>query len=118
MSFVDAFNQAGVFAKLSLLVGFGPPLLAIVYIVQRTESTLAILRPVSLASIFAGISGLIAGLIAVLTGLAAMDPEPVLVSAVYAGLAEGLVAPFVNFGLLAVAWLLVAVAMLRRPRLD
>ena len=61
--------------------------------------------------------GLVAGLIAVLMGVAATE-GPVAVSNVYVGLSEALVAPLVNFGLLSVTWLLVAIGMMRRPRLD
>ena len=53
MDFIEAFNQSGIFAKLSLLVGFGPLGLALGYILRPAERTLAILRPVSLAAIFA-----------------------------------------------------------------
>jgi hypothetical protein len=118
MDFIDAFNQAGIIGKLSLLVGFGPLGLAIAYVLRPAERTLAIMRPVSLAAIFAGICGLVAGLIAILMGVAAELPRPVHVAAVYIGLSEALVAPFVNFGFLAAAWLLVAVGMMRRPRLE
>ena len=118
MDLVDAFNQAGVFAKLSLLVGFGPPGLATLYLARPTERTLLVMRPVSLAAIFAAIGGLTAGLIATLTHTAATLPEPINLASVYVGLAESLVAPLVNFGLLAVAWLLVAIGMVRRPRVD
>jgi hypothetical protein len=118
MDFVEALKQSGIFAQLSLLVGFGPPALAIAYVRRPEERTLAIMRPVSLAAIFAALCGLVAGLVAVLMGVAATLPRPVHVSNVYIGLSEALVPPFVNFGLLAAAWLLVAVGMLRRPRLD
>jgi hypothetical protein len=118
MDFAEAFKQSGVFAKLSLLVGFGPLALAIWYAVRPAERTLAIMRPVSLAAIFAGICGFIAGAIAVLTGIAATLPQPVHMAGVYAGLSEALVAPFVNFGSLAAAWLLVAVGMMRRPGVE
>jgi hypothetical protein len=117
MDFVEAFNQSGIFAKLSLLMGFGPPGLAIAYVLRPAERTLAILRPVSLAAIFAAICGFGAGLIAILMGVAATG-GPVAVSNVSVGLSEALVAPLVNFGLLSVAWLLVAIGMMRRPRLD
>ena len=118
MDLVDVFNQAGVFAKLSLLVGLGPPGLAAFYAVRPAERTLLIMRPVSLAAIFAAISGLVAGLIAGLTHVAATLPDPINVGSVYVGLSEALVAPLFNFGLLAVAWLLVAVGMVRGPRLE
>ena len=118
MDFVELYNQSGILAKLSLLVGFAPPGLAVGYVFRPAERTLALMRPVSLAAIFAGICGLVAGLIAISTGIAATLPGPVNVSNVYAGLSESLVPMFVNFGLLAVAWLLVAVGMMRRPRVE
>ena len=118
MNFIGAFNESGVFARLSLLTGFVPLGLALAYVVRPGERMLAIMRPVSLATIFAAICGLIAGLIAVLMGIAVTLPRPIHVANVYKGLSEALVPPFVNFGLLAVAWLLVAVGMMRRPRLD
>lgn len=117
MDFFDAFNQSGILAKLSMLVAFGPPGLAIAYVLRPSERKLAIMRPVSLAAIFAGISGLVAGLIAILMGMAA-TPPPVNMANVYVGLSEALVAPFVNFGSLGAAWLLVAVGMMRRPHLG
>lgn len=118
MSFIDAFTQAGVLAKLTLLVGFVPLLLSGAYVFYPSERTLALMRPLSLATIFAAICGLAAGLVAILLGVAATLPAPVHVPNVYTGLSEALVPVFVNFGLLAVAWLLVAVGMLRRPRLE
>jgi hypothetical protein len=118
MNLIDAFRESGGFARLSLLTGFVPLGLAIAYVRRPAERTLAIMRPLSLAAIFAAICGLVAGLIAVLMGVAVTLPKPVHVANVYKGLSDALVAPFLNFGLLAVAWLLVAVGMMRRPRLD
>jgi hypothetical protein len=114
MDIVEAFNQSGVFAKLSLLAGLVPPGVAIVYAVRPTERKLAFMRPVSLAAIFAGISGLTAGLIAVLLGVAATPQGQIGMSHVYLGLSEAIVPAFMNFGFLAMAWLLVAAGMLRR----
>jgi hypothetical protein len=51
MDFIEALKQSGIFAQLSLLVGFGPPALAIAYVRRPEERTLAIMRPVSLAAI-------------------------------------------------------------------
>ena len=115
---ITAFNQSGVFAKLSLMMGFGPPGVAIAFLVRPGDRTLAVLRPVSLASIFAGVAGLTVGLIAVLMGVANTTPESTYSRNVYIGLAEALVPLFFNFALLSVAWLLVAFGMLRRPRVE
>ena len=116
MDFFQAFNQSGIIAKMSLLAGFVPLGFALAYAVRPAERTLVILRPVSLASIFAGICGLMAGLIAILRGVAATSGPVASVPALYVGLSEALVAIFVNTGILAISWLLVAVGMLRRQR--
>jgi hypothetical protein len=118
MDFVQMFNQSGFFAKLSLLVGFGPLGLAVAYVLRPAERKLALMRPVSLAAIFAAVCGLLAGCIAVLTGIAVTLPEPLNMSSVFAGLSEALVVPFVNFGLLSTSWLVVALGMMRRPRIE
>jgi hypothetical protein len=114
MDLIEAFTHAGVFAKLSLLVGFVPLGVAIFYVVRPTERTLTFMRPTSLASVFAGICGLVVGVIAVLMGIGATPPAQLDVSRVYPGLAESLVPAFVNFGFLSASWLLVATGMLRR----
>jgi hypothetical protein len=119
MSFFQGFNQAGFFAKLSLLVGFVPLGLAIAYVFRPAERKLAFMRPVSLAAIFAGVCGVFNGLIAVLMSVAVSSPpDSTRVPAVYVGLAESFVPAFLNFGFLAVAWLLIAVGMMRRPKLS
>ena len=117
MDLVEAFNQSGFFAKLSLLLGFVPLGFAIAYAIRPAERTLAVMRPISLASIFAAISGVSLGGIIVLMGIAATDERP-LPSSVYAGVSESLVPAFVNFGILSASWLLVAVTMMRRARLE
>jgi hypothetical protein len=119
MDLIEAFNQSGWFAKLSLLAGFIPLWFATAYALRPAERTLALLRPVSLAAMFAAISGVTAGLIAVLRGVAVTLPEPFAARAdVYVGLSEAMVPVFVNFGCLAVSWALVGIGMLRRQRLE
>ena len=110
---MDMLDQLGWFAKLSLLVGLGPLAVAVVYALRPTERALAFARPVSLAAIFAGISGLTGGVAMGLKRLATV-PDAIDRAAFYMGLAESLVPAFVNFGCLAVAWLLIAAGMLRR----
>jgi hypothetical protein len=114
---LELFNHVGVFGKMTMLVGFIPVGFAVRYALWPTERTLAVMRPVSLAAIFAGISGVSVGTIAVLQGVAAtvdaVSEHPM--SNVLLGLSEAVGAAFVNFGLLSVAWLLVAAGMLRRP---
>lgn len=112
MDLIETFNQSSVFAKLSLLVGFAPLAVALSYVVRPLERTLAYMRPVSLAAIFAGVCGVALGVIVVLQGLSA-SASPEWRNA-YLGVAEALAPAFVNFGLLSASWLLVAAGMVRR----
>jgi hypothetical protein len=113
---MEMLSQLGWFAKLSLLMGVGSLAVGIVYVLRPTERALAFVRPVSLAAIFAGISGLAGGVAMGLKRLATV-PDAIGTPAFYMGLAESLVPLFVNLGFLAVAWLLVATGMLRRQNL-
>lgn len=112
MFLIEAFNQSGVFAKLSLLVGFAPLGVAVLYAVRPLERSLALMRPVSLAAIFAGVCGVVTGFIAIFQGLSASG-NPYWPN-VYMGISEALLPAFLNFGLLSASWLLVAVGMWRR----
>ena len=110
----DLLGQLGLFAKLTMavaVVAFG---LAVAYVFRPTEQKLVLMRPVSLAAIFATISGLLGGWIAVLGGMAATPDGHLPVASLYRGIAESLTVGFVSFGLLAAAWMLVAVGSLRR----
>lgn len=115
---IDLFLQISVFAKLTMIVAIVTFGLAVSHVLRPTEHKLALVRPVSLASIFATISGLLGGWIAVLGGIAATPDGHLPASSLYQGIAESLVVGFVSFGFLAAAWLLVAVAVLRRGRVD
>jgi len=72
------------------------------------------MRPVSLAAIFATVSGLLGGWMAVLASIPATPDGHLPVASLYRGIAESLTVGFVSFGLLAAAWMLVAVGGLRR----
>jgi hypothetical protein len=111
---VDLFRELSVFAKLTMTVALAALGLAVAYVFRPTEQKLVLMRPVSLAAIFATVSGLLGGWIAVLAGIAASPDGHLPVSSVYQGIAESLTVGFVCFGILAAAWLLVAVGMLRR----
>ena len=67
-----------------------------------------------MSAIFATLSGVLSGWMAGIGGIAATPDGLLPVSRVYLGVAESLTVGFVCFGLLAAAWLLVAVGMLRR----
>ena len=118
---VDLFAAISVFGKLTMMVAIFAFGLAVAYVFRPTEQKLVLMRPVSLASIFATVSGLLGGWISVLVNISAAAvtaaghlPAPEMGR----GIAESLTVGFVCFGLLAAAWLLVAVGMLRRVALT
>jgi hypothetical protein len=98
-----------------LVSGVGAFGLAAAYAYHPTEGKLALLRPLSLASIFAAIGSLTAGMATILQGAAATGSwSPSAVQRLLMGCAQALVPVFVAFGFLAVCWLLVAVGMRRQ----
>lgn len=113
MDLVRMFNESGVFAKITLLMGVFPFIVAVAYVRRPDERKLALMRPTSLSSVFAGIAGVSVGYIVVLQGLALSQPDAGM-RAVYLGMSEALGPLFVNFGFLAASWLLVAAGMVRR----
>jgi len=117
---MELFREISLFAKLTIVVAIAAFGLAVGYAARPTEQKLVLMRPVSLAAIFATISGLFGGWIAVLTGISATADVQSAMPRIYRGIADSLTVGFVCFGLLAAAWSLVAVGMLRRvaPRLS
>jgi hypothetical protein len=113
MELFEMLRQAGIFALFSLILTVIPLVMGIVYAVRPTEARLALMRPLSLAGLFAGLGGFCLGLINVLTGIAGSWPS-VRWEQATAGLSESLVTPFVAFGSLTVAWLCVALGMTRQ----
>jgi len=111
---VDLLGQLGVFAKLTMAVAIVAFALAVAYLFRPTEQKLVLMRPVSLAAIFATVSGLLGGWIVVLASIPATPDGHLPMPSIYRGIAESLTVGFVSFGLLAAAWMLVAVGGLRR----
>lgn len=98
-----------------LVSGVGALGMAIAYAIRPTERRLALMRPLSLASIFAAICSFSQGMAQVLQGVGASAPFDAMdVGRVFMGLAETFVPLFVAFAFLAVAWLLVAVGLRRQ----
>ena len=110
----DLLGQVSPFAKLTMVVAVVAFGVAVAYAFRPTEQKLLLMRPLSLAAIFAAVSGLLGGWIAVLGGIAATPDGQLYMRRVYLGIAESLTVGFVSFGLLAAAWMLVAVGGLRR----
>ena len=98
-----------------LVSGVGVLGMAIAYAIRPTERKLALLRPLSLAAIFASICSFSGGVATVLRGAGATPSWNVSsVGRALWGLSECFVPLFVAFAFLAVAWLLVAVGLRRQ----
>lgn len=111
---MDILTQIGPFAKLSLLVSVIPLGTAVAYLMRPSERRLVLMRPVSLGAIYAAICSLAAGVGMMCRYLSDAPAGSIDLPRMFAGLGEAVVPLFVACGFLSVAWLLVAVGMLRR----
>ena len=114
MDFTNMLKQMGPAAFISLLMGLVPLGFGILYAARPTEQRLALMRPISLAAIFAAIHGTSLGFVNAFVYVANRTNLEV-TPAVLVGVAESLVTIMFNFGCLMLAWLLVAFGMWRRP---
>lgn len=107
-------TNAGVVAKFGMLVSLVPLVVAMLYMVRPTDRLLGLMRPVSLATIFAALNTFLSGLAGMLRHLPARrTPDGFDVDWIAHGLSEGITPMFVAFGFLAAAWLCVAVGTYR-----
>ena len=107
------FKQMGLAALFSILVSFLPLINAGAYLFRPTEQRLAMMRPLSLAGIFAGLNGSTLGAINVLRGFWLEPPRDGRIALI--GTVESIVPLYVAFSCLMLAWLLVSAGMWRRP---
>lgn len=114
MDLFEMLGQASIMARLSLMVTLFPLAAGVAYLIRPTEQRLALMRPISLAGIFSGLTGAVLGLMNDLRWYATADPPPT-TRLMAVGAAESLVTLFVAFGCLTVAWLCVALGMRRNP---
>jgi hypothetical protein len=121
MDTMEMWHQMGLFAKVSLLISLLPLVMATAYLVHPNERRLALMRPFSLAGLFAGLATLTVGFVHVLAGIAVTyDPanaESLNYGAIAAGASESFVPVTLGLACLSVAWLFVAVGM-SRGRVD
>jgi hypothetical protein len=109
-----AIGEASVFGKLAMIVCAAPLAASIFYALRPSERWLAVMRPLSLAAIFASVSLLLLGVVNALvyigrtTSGGSGSPVPATVA-----LAEALVPSFIGFACLTVAWICVAVGVRR-----
>ena len=112
---MEMLRQASLLALLSLLLTFVPLAMALAYVVRPTERRLALMRPLSLAGLFAALTGCALGFINVFKYVGERrDISADAYNVAFIGAAESLVTLFVGFGSLTVAWLLVAAGMGRQ----
>lgn len=114
MSFIDALRQMGPAALVSMFMGIVPLGFGILYASRPTEHRLALMRPLSLAAIFAAIHGASLGVVNSLVYVANRSNLEV-TPALLVGLAESLMTIVFDFGCLMLAWICVAIGQWRRP---
>ena len=106
--------RAGPVAVFGMLVSLLPLTVAVVYLVRPSEQKLALMRPLSLATIFAALHTFFSGAAALFRMLPMMrTADGYDIDRLSHGLAETSAPLFVAFGVLTVAWLCVALGMRR-----
>ena len=113
MELLDTLGNASIVARLSMLVSIFPLGAGLAYVLRPSEQRLALMRPVSLAGLFAALTGTVTGAINVL-GMIWKSNGLVSWQVVAVGTAEALVTLLLAFGCLTVAWLCVAAGLQRQ----
>jgi len=114
---METLRNASLFALLSLALAFTPLVMAMAYVIKPSERRLALMRPISLAGLFAALTGGVLGFLNVLRYFGVRSTGSFdSYRAMAIGAAESLVPMFVGFGCLTIAWLLVALGMSRQGR--
>ena len=111
---MEVIANAGLMALGSMFVGVLPLTMGIVYAIWPSEQRLTLMRPLSLATVFAAVAGVTVGFINELRFVSRAE-EMVFTRVVAIGLAESLVPLFFGFGCLTAAWLCVTIGLSRRP---
>jgi hypothetical protein len=109
---IGVLSEASLVALASIFMGVVPLSLGIVYAIWPNEQRLTLMRPLSLATIFAAVSGSTVGVLNVFRAMGVNQMSP---RVAWIGFAEALVPIFFGFGCLTIAWLCVAVGLWRRP---
>jgi hypothetical protein len=112
MELLEMLGNASIVARLSMLVSIFPLGAGLAYVLRPNEQRLALMRPISLAGLFAALTGTVTGAIDVLRMIWTSD-GPVNWQVVAVGSAEALVTLLLAFGCLTVAWLCVAAGLRR-----
>lgn len=111
MDFFDMLRHMGPAAMVSILVSSLPMFAGAAYVFRPSEQRLALMRPLSLAAIFAGLNGATLGFINTLKGFWMEPARDTRIIAI--GAAESMVTLYVAFSCLMIAWICVAIGMRR-----
>ena len=112
---MHAIRNVGIAGLLGLLITTTPMLLGLAFAARPNERWLALMRPVSLAAIFAATANVFLGVTNSLVWASRNTVASPLDQRLVAGLAECAVLGFMSFTFLTVGWLAVAVGMRRLP---
>src|SRR5262249_33753362 len=112
--FMKALLYLGPAAILCIVFTALPLLVAILFAARPSSLRLALMRPLSLAAIFAALAGLCLGLAISLVGINRHALDANLAGYAAQVFAESVIPTFVSFALLTAAWLVVAVGMRRQ----
>jgi hypothetical protein len=109
---VKIITEASIMTLLLLLISTAPMVMGVMFAIRPNERRLALMRPLSLAGIFAGVCNLLVGLanaLRAMSRLPSFDPPDMQIAFVV--LIEAVIPTFVTFACLTVAWLCVAMGM-------
>lgn len=110
---MSVLRNMSLFGLLSFALAFVPLVMAVAYAWRPSERRLALVRPLSLAGLFAAVSGTTLGVINALMPFWRRGFTTEAYTTVAIGAAESLVHVFVGCAALTAAWLLVALGMSR-----
>lgn len=113
---MSALRYLGIAAILGLVITAIPLVIAILFAARPTPSRLELMRPVSLAAIFAAVAGLFLGIANSLVGINRHADAVNLAAYAAQVFAESAIPAFVSFSLLTAAWLVVAIGIRRQAR--
>ena len=109
----STLSQASLLGLVGLIISVGTVCLAATYAIRPRESLLVLMRPVSLAALFGGLTSFTFGMTHVLIFLSAHGSTEGVWPGVAGGAAESCVALVVTFGCLTISWLLIALGLRR-----
>jgi len=110
---MQAIRNLGLAGLFGLLITALPMLLGIAFAVRPRERWLELMRPLSLAGLFAAIANVFLGVTNSLLWISRNTVTSPLAPPLVAGLADMAVLGFLSFAFLTVGWLAVAVGMRR-----